>query len=76
MCIPFLISKIFAKNIAIVDLSVLPRSAEMAALTRLATPPMKNPVIVINTAFVVMSLGESVISKYIQSILLNESPWD
>lgn len=36
-----------------------PRSAEMAALTRLATPPIKYPVTAMRTALAVISAGES-----------------
>lgn len=37
----------------------LPRSAEMAALTRLATPPMKNPTTAISRPFMVRVLLRS-----------------
>lgn len=39
--------------------SDLPRSAEMAALTRLATPPMKNPTTAISRPFMVRVLLKS-----------------
>ena len=39
----------------------------MAALIRLATPPIKYPVMAINAAFVVWLLGESEIYTYIQT---------
>ena len=38
----------------------LPKSADIAALIRLATPPTKNPATVIKIAFTVLLLGESV----------------